>query len=96
MTNDSLFQETTFSCTATGGKPEPAISAHFGDGEEPSDEDMDLDLELDYEDSDQTATFSVIPGREDCGKFIKCSAIQTGLHGEELFGGLKTISQKVI
>ena len=94
--NYSISQEATFTCSATEGKPEAVISAHLGEGEELGDED--LELETDNEEAwetEQSATFKIIPAREDCGKFIRCSALQTGLQGEELFGGVKTISQKV-
>ena len=81
---------------ATGGKPGAEISAQLGEGEELSDEDLDLELDTEEgEDTEKIATFLITPAREDCGKLIRCSALQTGLEGEELFGGTKTISQKV-
>ena len=92
-----LPQETTFSCSASGGKPRAEITAQLGEGEEAGDEDMELELDTEEgEDTEQTASFLITPAREDCGKFIRCSALQTGLQGEELFGGVKTISQKVM
>ena len=81
---------------ASGGKPSAEISAQLGEGEELSDEDLDLELDTEEsEDTEQRASFVITPAREDCGKYIRCSVLQTGLEGEELFGGTKTISQKV-
>ena len=97
MTTTIISQETTFTCLSAGGKPGAVISAHLVEGEELISDDLE-DLELDNEEggeTEQSSTFKIIPAREDCGKFIRCSALQTGLQGEELFGGVKTISQKV-
>ena len=97
LTDDCFLlpQETTFSCSASGGKPRAEITAQLG--EEPGDEDLELELDTEEgEDTEQTASFLITPAREDGGKFIRCSALQTGLQGEELFRGTQTISQKVI
>ena len=96
MTTTLISQETTFTCLSAGGKPKAVISAHLGEEEELGDEDLELELDNEEsEETEQSATFKINPAREDCGKFIRCSALQTGLQGEELFGGVKTISQKV-
>ena len=96
MTTTLISQETTFTCLSAGGKPKAVISAHLGEEEELGDEDLELELDNEEsEETEQSATFKINPAREDCGKFIRCSALQTGLQGEELFGGVKTVSQKV-
>ena len=48
------------------------------------------------EDTETSASFRLVPAREDCGKFIRCSSLQTSGWGEALFGGPRTISQKVM
>jgi len=45
------------------------------------------DVELDVVDSQEGfTTFAFVPAREDCGKYLKCLAIQENEDGEVLFG----------
>lgn len=69
------------------------ITASLGGGEELDDADQKLEM---VEDTETSASFRLVPAREDCGKFIRCSSLQTSGRGEALFGGPRTISQKVM
>ena len=58
--------------------------AYLGEHEDPNPEE---DVELDVVDSQEGfATFAFVPAREDCGKYLKCLAIQENEDGEVLFG----------
>lgn len=82
-------------CHATGGYPDPVVSASLGEDPSLIDEENDVLLEFtenanqrqEMEDGtvDLVSYVSFMPTMADCGKYVKCEAIQKNEDGELLF-----------
>jgi len=82
-------QDVEFACQASGGWPEPHLSAHLGgDPEDPEASEKGFGFELEYdaerdekgENEDGTVTltryFKLNAGPHDCGSYVKCVVAQ--------------------
>lgn len=98
-------EEVTFSCHGNGGTPAAEVLGFLGSDEAINeDEDDALDEasleELENPDDERlidiTKEFTFTPSRDDCGKYLKCSAKQFNDDGELVFEDVPEISKKIM
>ena len=94
-------------CHARGGNPVPEVRAMLGEEEDVIDEDNDLMMEHMERGREETLNddgttdvkeyFAYVPHIADCGKFVKCEAIQRDPEGNTIFtSGSSVVSQKIM
>ena len=98
-------EEVTFSCHGNGGTPAAEISGFIGSEEEINEDEDDVldenssEEEANFDDDrlmDASKEFIFTPSRDDCGKYLKCSAKQVNGDGDLLFDEVPQISKKVV
>merc|ERR1712042_416010 len=98
-------EEVTFSCHGNGGTPAAEIFGFIGSEEEINeDEDDSLDENSSEEGAnsdderllDASKEFSFTPSRDDCGKYLKCSAKQVNGDGDLLFEEVPQVSKQIM
>ena len=98
-------QTVEFVCVAEGGYPAPDLKAALGEDADIMYSDFDLQLNY-YEDKDEMETdedgivtlkrtFHFQPKQHDCGKFVKCEAIQVNHEGNPLQDESEISSRKI-
>ena len=69
-------QDVTFSCVGTGGYPSPEVVAWRAAEDGTLVGEQLVPAETDEAADTVTSTFTLRPGREDCGRYVKCFANQ--------------------
>lgn len=90
-------QEVEVECSATGGYPTANVRAFFGPNKDEINDVADggSDVELEFveeeliaSDEDETTSvsrkFTMVPSRDDCGKYVKCIAEQLDSNGNPI------------
>ena len=95
-------EEVTFECIARAGRPAAEVTGYVGVKEEVVEEEdtalFDVDTQEEEGDEglvDVIKTYSFVPSRDDCGKFLKCQSKQLGDDGELLFDEALEVSKQV-
>lgn len=80
-------EEVRANCSSVGGTPRPVMLGYLGEDQ--------LEAEIEEEGEEVRLSFSLIPSKEDSGKYLRCSSIQTDEDGMALFFGSQEITKKV-
>ena len=76
LTDGYFEQDVTFSCVGTGGYPSPEVVAWRAEEDGTLVGEQLVPAEIDEAGDTVTSTFTLRPGREDCGRYVKCFANQ--------------------
>jgi len=98
-------EEVTFSCHGNGGSPAAEVLGFVGSDEEVNEDEDDALDESMFEELangdderliDITKEFTFTPSRDDCGKYLKCSAKQVNGDGELLIEDVPQIFRQIM
>ena len=71
-----FYQDVTFSCVGTGGYPSPEVVAWRAAEDGTLVGEQLVPAEIAEAGDTVTSTFTLRPGRQDCGRYVKCFANQ--------------------